>query len=79
MGFTFDDLCELGTGEHDLKARDPYDFSNTGKKPEYESEWASGFARFESVLFGYQVGVYTAREVLAIAADVVALGNKSGA
>lgn len=58
MGFTFETLCEIGSGEHELAAQDPYDFRNTGIQPTYQSAWEEIHERFKFILFGYQVGAY---------------------
>lgn len=76
MGYSFDALATLGSGEHDIEALDPHDFGNTGQAPTYESEWRSEIARFEFVLFGYQVGAYTTLEVLAVATQVNAAADR---
>ncbi len=60
----------MGTGTHEVAALDPYDFLNTGVKPQFESEFRAKLAHFEFALFGYQVGAYTVLEVLSIARDV---------
>ncbi len=67
MGYSFDELVVMGTGEHSKDARDQYDFRNTGVAPTYESPWEAKLAAFEEVLFGYQVGAFTSLEVLAAA------------
>lgn len=72
MGFTYETLCEMGTGEHELAALDPYDSQNTGIKPTYRSALEEMHEKFKFVLFGYQVGVYTYLEVLAYAEVVSA-------
>jgi hypothetical protein len=73
MGFSFERLREMGNGEHRVVALDPYDFSKTGEAPRFKSEWEAKFFHFQSVLFGYQVGVYTALEVLSVADEVSAV------
>ena len=76
MGYSFDALANMGSGEHDVETLDPHDFRNTGQEPTYESEWRSEVARFEFVLFGYQVGAYTALEVLSVATQVNAAADR---
>ncbi|MBM3116067.1 hypothetical protein [Jeongeupia naejangsanensis] len=71
MGFTFEELCEMGTGEYEVAALDPHDFRNTGTEPEFQSAWEAKHAQFEFILFGYQVGSYTSLEVLAFAQDTL--------
>lgn len=73
MGYSFDELARMGSGEHDVEARDPHDFQNTGQEPAYQLQWRAEVARFEFVLFGYQIGVYTSLEVLAVAQQVNAI------
>lgn len=75
MGYSFDELASMGSGEHDVEALDARDSSNTGDDPIYESRWRSEVARFEFVLFGYQVGAYTSLEVLAVAKQVNAAAD----
>lgn len=70
MGYSFDELADMGSGEHHVEARNPYDFQHTGQEPSYDSRWREQLARFEGVLFGYHVGAYTALEVLAVAREV---------
>jgi hypothetical protein len=72
MGFTFEELCEMGTGEHEVAALDPHDFRSTGTEPKFQSAWEAQHAQFEFVPFGYQVGAYTSLEVLAFAQDTLA-------
>ncbi|RIX79612.1 hypothetical protein [Acidovorax cavernicola] len=76
MGFEFDELAFMGTGGHAVEMRNPVDFQNTGLKPVPVSAREAELARFEEVLFGYQVGAYTSLEVLAVAGrtiDAIAL------
>ncbi|NHZ97594.1 hypothetical protein [Massilia sp. CCM 8734] len=77
MGFTFETLCEMGTGEHELAALDPYDFKNTGIRPTYQSALEEMDEKFKFILFGYQVGAYTSLEVLAYAEDISAARRAS--
>lgn len=70
MGFSFDELVAMGTGQHPIAPRDRYDFRSTGTEPTYESIWKSDVAKFEAMLFGYQTGTYTALEVLSAAASI---------
>ncbi len=76
MGHSFEALARMGSGEHDVATLDPHDFRNTGQEPVYESLWRSEVARFEFILFGYQVGAYTALEVLNVANQVNAEAGK---
>lgn len=76
MGYSFDELAAMGSGEHDVKTLNAHDFQNTGLEPVHRSGWASEVARFEFVLFGYQVGAYTSLEVLAVAQQVNAAASK---
>lgn len=73
MGYSFEELARMGSGDHDVEARDPHDFQNRGQEPVYQSQWHAEVARFEFVLFGYQVGAYTSLEVLAVAQQVNAV------
>jgi len=77
MGFTFEILCEMGSGEHELAALDPHDFQNTGIKPTYQSALESMHEKFKFILFGYQVGAYTSLEVLAYAEEISAARRAS--
>ena len=77
MGFTFETLCEMGSGEHELSAMDPYDFQNTGIEPTYQSAWEEMHDKFKFILFGYQVGTYTSLEVLAYAEEISAARRAS--
>jgi len=73
LGFSFEKLREMGNGEHGVDALDPYDFSKTGEEPGFKSEWEAKFFHFQCVLFGYQVGAYTALEVLGVAEETSAI------
>jgi len=67
MGYSFDELVAMGTGEHAQVARNQHDFRNTGSAPTYKCSHEARLAAFEEVLFGYQVGAFTSLEVLAAA------------
>ena len=79
MGFRFEELVAMGTGQHAVEPRDRYDFQRTGTEPTYESAWRADVAKFEYVLFGYQTGTYTALEVLSLAGSIWDEERKRGA
>jgi len=73
MGYTFENLCKMGTGEHEVASLDQHDFRNSGPEPKFQSDWEAKHAQFEFILFGYQVGAYTSLEVLSFAQDTLAV------
>ena len=79
MGFSFAKLCDMGSGEHRVVSLDPHDVSSTGAEPAFKSEWEAKVAHFQFVLFGYQVGAYTALEVLHVAQKVLAVRHANEA
>lgn len=71
MGFEFDELASMGSGQHAIQAREPADCNKTGEEAYSDTERNAAMHRFEFVLFGYQVGAYTSSEVLGIAAQTI--------
>ena len=75
LGFSFDELLALGTGEHHMTIPDAADFRQAGDEPVYEREFDRQLDEYRFCLFGYQVGLYTAAEMLHIAAKLLATRN----